>query len=152
MGLFAQIQAFLLTLILGVIVSFIFHYYQQTIRSMRVGRNILYVTDIILWMIIIVLIAAALLIINQVEIRVYVFIALLAGGFIYYKWLAQYMRQPLFILGRATAFMLKAVKAALNKPFILALNWLKNGLRRRHKPTADIFDDDMDDNNDDLIE
>lgn len=152
MGLFAQIQAFLLTLILGIIASLIFHYYQQIVRSMRVRRNALYVTDIFLWMIMIVLIAAALLIINQVEIRVYVFIALLTGGFIYYKWLAQSMQQPLFIMGRATAFMIKAVSATLTKPFILAFNWLKTHIHRRYEPPTDSLDDDFSDDPDDLIE
>ncbi len=137
MGLFAQIQAFLLTSILGIIASLIFHYYQQTIRSMRVGRNSLYVMDIILWMIMIILIAAALLIINQGEIRVYVFIALLVGGLVYYKWLAKYMRPPLVIMGRSTAYMLKAIYSTMTKPFILLRSWLRTRAQRLEEPLPD---------------
>ncbi|MEA4924805.1 MAG: spore cortex biosynthesis protein YabQ [Syntrophomonadaceae bacterium] len=137
MGLFAQIQAFLLTSILGIIASLIFHYYQQTIRSMRVGRNSLYVMDIILWMIMIIVIAAALLIINQGEIRVYVFIALFVGGLVYYKWLAQYMRPPLVIMGRSTACMLKAIYSTMTKPFILLRGWLRIRAQRLKEPPPD---------------
>lgn len=134
MGLFAQIQAFLLTAILGTVASLIFHYYQLTVRSMRVGKKILYVMDVILWMIIIILTAAALLVINQGEIRVYVFIALIVGGFVYYKGLASYMRQPLWALGRATAFMLRAIYSTARKPLVLAVNWLRLRIHRKTGP------------------
>jgi len=136
-GLLAQIQAFLLTSILGIIASLIFHYYQLTIRSMRVGRYPLYAMDIILWIIMIIMIAAALLMINQGEMRVYVFIALLVGGLVYYKWLSRYAHQPLYVLGRATAFMLKAVHFHLSRPVVWAITWLRTRELRRQSPPPD---------------
>src|SRR5674476_367876 len=104
-GLFAQIEAFLLTFLLGMIAGLIFHYYQSTIHNLRMSRYVLYLMDFILWIIMIIVIAAALFLINLGEIRVYVFIALVAGGAVYYKCLARYMQRPILFLGGATAFM-----------------------------------------------
>lgn len=137
MGLFAQIQAFLLTFILGIIVGLIFHYYQLTIRSMGVGKYPLYLMDLILWIIMIIFIASALLLINQGEMRVYVFIALLIGGLVYYKCLARHLQQPIYVLGRATAFMVKAICANLTRPVIWAITWLRARHSQRQTPPPD---------------
>lgn len=137
MVLQVQIQAFLLTLVLGIIAGLIFHYYQLTIKSLRVGKYPLYAMDIILWIIMIVIIAAALLIINQGEMRVYVFIALLAGGLVYYKWLSQHIKQPLTVLSRATAFMLKTGYGNLTKPMVWVIIWLRARNFRKQAPPPD---------------
>lgn len=137
MGLLAQIQAFLLTSVLGIMAGLIFHYYQLTIRSMRVGRYPLYALDVIMWIIMMIIIAAALLIINQGEMRVYVFIALVAGGLVYYKWLSRHVQQPLNILGRATAVMLKAAYSNLTRPVVGAITWLRTRNLRRQAPPPD---------------
>jgi spore cortex biosynthesis protein YabQ len=130
-GLFAQIQAFLLTFFLGIVAGLIFHYYQLTIRSLRIGKYILYLMDFILWIIMIIIIAAALLVINQGEMRVYVFIALIAGGAVYYKCLSQYLHQPVYILGKSTAYFLKKQVSYIAKPFVLVTAWLKVQYRKR---------------------
>ncbi len=134
MGLFAQIEAFLLTFLLGMITGLIFHYYQSTIHNLRIGRYALYLMDFILWIIMIIIIAAALFLINQGEIRVYVFIALVAGGAVYYKYLAKYMRQPILFLGRATAFMLQTFFFGLAKPLVFAGTWLQAQYQKRKRP------------------
>lgn len=103
-----------------------FHYYQLTIRSLRVGKYPLYMMDIILWIIMIIIIAAALLVINQGEMRVYVFIALLLGGLVYFKAAARRLHQPLYCMGRATAFMLKAIYSSLFKSAVRVKTWLRN--------------------------
>jgi len=133
-GLFAQIQAFLLTFFLGAIAGLIFHYYQSTIRSLRIGRYLLYLMDFILWIIMIVIIGAALLVINQGEMRVYVFIALISGGGLYYKCLSQRLHQPVYILGKSTAYVMKLISACIAKPFVAAFTWLKVQYRKRQKP------------------
>jgi spore cortex biosynthesis protein YabQ len=133
-GLFAQIEAFLLTFLLGMIAGLIFHYYQSTIHSLRIGRYVLYLMDFILWIIMIVVIAVALFLINQGEIRVYVFIALVAGGIVYYKSLARYMQRPILCMGRATASMFQAIFSGLAKPLFIASTWLRTQFQKRKKP------------------
>ncbi|MDD3364322.1 MAG: spore cortex biosynthesis protein YabQ [Syntrophomonas sp.] len=143
-GLFAQIEAFLLTFLLGMIAGLIFHYYQSTIHNLRIGRYILYLMDFILWIIMIIVIAAALFLINQGEIRVYVFIALVAGGAVYYKCLAQYMQRPILSLGRATVFMFQAIFSGLAKPIVFAGTWLRAQWQKCKRPPP-IDDDTSDD-------
>jgi uncharacterized membrane protein len=90
--------------------------------------------DFILWIIMIIIIAAALFLINQGEIRTYVFLALVAGGAVYYKYLAQYMKRPVLFLGRSSASMLQAIFFGLKKPLILAGNWLQTQCKKRRRP------------------
>lgn len=141
MGLFAQIQAFLLTFILGIIAGLILHYYQTTLRNFRIGRYLLYLLDLIMWIIMLIIIGIALLVINQGEIRAYVFIALITGGLVYYKQLAQHLQQPVTVLGRVTAFLASTVFSALTKPLILARGWLGAQYRQRKVPPKDDADE-----------
>ena len=134
MGLFAQIEAFMFTFLVGIIAGLIFHYYQSTIHNLRIGRYVLYLMDFILWIIMIIVIAAALFLINQGEIRVYVFIALVAGGAVYYKCLAQYMQRPILFLGRATASVFQAIFSGLAKPLVLAGTWLGDRYKKWKRP------------------
>jgi len=140
-GLLAQIEAFMLTFLLGMMAGLIFHYYQSIIRSLRVGKYSLYLMDFILWIIMIIFIAAALLLINQGEIRVYVFLALLAGGGAYYECLARPIGPTIKFMGQATARVIQAVVSALAKPFILAMAWIKFQYRLRKRPSPPPDDD-----------
>jgi spore cortex biosynthesis protein YabQ len=133
-GLFAQIQAFFLTFLLGIIAGLIFHYYQSTIHNLRIGKYVLYLMDLILWIIMIIVIAVALFLINQGEIRVYVFIALVVGAIVYYKSLASYMQRPIHSMGRATALVFQAVFSGLTKPLVIAGNWFRSQCRNWKKP------------------
>ena len=87
-GLFAQIEAFFLTSILGIATGMIFHYYQLSVRYSRVGKYFLYILDFFLWIFMILVVFIAMLIINQGEMRIYVLIALLTGIIIYYRGLS----------------------------------------------------------------
>jgi spore cortex biosynthesis protein YabQ len=116
------------------IVGLIFHYYQSTIYSLRIGKYVLYLMDFILWIIMIFVIAVALFLINQGEIRVYVFIALVAGGFVYYKSLARYMQRPILCMGRATASMFRTIFSGLAKPLVMSSTWLLTQFQKLKKP------------------
>ena len=110
LGLSAQIKAFLLTYLLGIIAGFIFHFYQLMIKNRRVGKYSLYLMDLVLWIAMIVLVFTALLLINQGEMRIYVFIALLAGIISYYKCIAGYTQKPLsFTAGILVAIIKKTL-------------------------------------------
>ncbi len=137
MGLSAQIQAFFLTFILGIVTGFIFHYYQLTIRNLRIGRYLLYLMDFILCIIMIIIIAAALLLINQGEIRVYVFIALITGGAAYYKYLAKKLEPSVQSMGRFTIWLSKAIAALIAKPFLLLFSWAYKIYRQKKVPPID---------------
>ncbi len=143
MGLFAQIRAFLLTLVLGVVAGLIFHYYQAVIRNLKVGRILLYSLDLILWVIMLLIIGIALLLINKAEIRAYVFIALFLGGVVYYKTVSPHLRRPVFIIGQSSATIIRAGMAATDKTYRLAVGWMQSGWRKLRRPPL-VDDDDED--------
>lgn len=115
-GLFAQMEAFLFTLILGLLTGIIFHYYQLTIRFARLGKYPLYFLDFILWIFMIIIVFVGMLWINQGEMRVYVLIALFVGILIYYYRFASRAEHSLTIAAQGTTKLFSALAKAIKKP------------------------------------
>ncbi len=137
MGLSAQVEAFMLTLILGILAGMIFHLYQLTIKIMRLGQCGLFLMDLIIWLVMIVVIFAALLIINQGEMRVYVFIALVGGIILYRQSMAEYFRKPLQSAANITVESLRTVTAWGLKPLLAAVRLVRSMVRRHPVPPPD---------------
>jgi len=134
-GLFAQIEAFFFTLILGILAGLIFHYYQLTIRTARIGKYSLYVLDFILWIFMIFLVFIAMLIINQGEMRIYVLIALLTGILIYYRNFSPRLEPLLYKGSQSTIAILSTVAKNIIRPIIWLLNRVKTVIDKiKEKP------------------
>lgn len=88
-SLLNQLQTFILTGLTGVAAGFIFHYYQLTVRKARIGKYFLYILDFIWWIFILLLVFAAMLLINQGEIRLYIILTLFAGVILYFYFFPQ---------------------------------------------------------------
>lgn len=131
-GLLAQLEAFFLTLILGILSGMIFHYYQLLIRSIRLRKYSLYIMDFFLWMAMICVISVGILLINQGEVRIYVFIALVLGIIAYFQKIA---RRTSPLLQKTS----KATLAVLRKTFHL-LRWPFQRLRKliKKRPPDDL--------------
>jgi len=125
LGLLAQIKTFFLTLLLGVFAGIIFHYYQLTIRVLRARKYSLYLLDLFLWLLMILLISGGMLLINQGELRIYIFLVLIAGSLIYFKFMARFMNRPLDGLAKGSSLLLKAISSMLIKPFA----WIKKKMQ-----------------------
>lgn len=82
-------------LLLGIASGLIFHFYQLFIRATKLKRILLYIVDFSLWIIMIIIIFSGVILINQGEVRVYVFIALLGGMFFYFKKMAKFVENTL---------------------------------------------------------
>ncbi len=121
LGLLAQIKTFFLTLLLGIIAGIIFHYYQLTIRALRARKYSLYLLDLFLWLLMILLIAGGMLLINQGELRIFIFLVLVAGILIYFKLMARFMNKPLGGFAKSSALILKTMGKMAIKPFA----WMK---------------------------
>ncbi len=120
-GLLGQIEAFILTLILGLLTGTIFHIYQELIRAARVSRHVLYFLDFSLWIIIIALVFLGMLFINQGEMRIYVLIALVLGILIYYRRFASRLDRSISRLAGAMVTACTALVHSIKK----ALYWGK---------------------------
>lgn len=138
-GLLTQLKSFGLTLILGILAGGIFHYYQLTIRKARVGRYILYIIDLILWIFMLLLVFGSMLLINQGEMRLYVQIALLAGIIVYYYYFSASFYEAQSRMAQSTVTFLKTVARGLRKPIKRLQSSLKLALEkcRRPKPPDD---------------
>lgn len=113
-----QICAFLLTLLTGIMLGIIIHFYQLTVRKSRLRKFFLIAMDFSLWLLLIALIFFGLVLINLGELRVYVFIALLLGVLIYYRYGARHLHRPLAALAGVVVLCFSWLKHQLTKPFI----------------------------------
>lgn len=120
-GLLGQLEAFILTLVLGLVTGTIFHYYQELIRAARVSPYVLYFLDFSLWIIIIALVFLGMLFINQGEMRIYVLIALVLGILIYYRRFASRLDASISRLARGTVTVCSTFVQGTKK----ALSWAK---------------------------
>lgn len=116
-SLLNQIYTFVLTLILGIVTGGIFQYYQLTVRSARPGKYSLYLLDFVLWMFLILVVFVCMLLINQGEMRIYVLLALVAGVFIYYRFLWQRLMGPMSGAARITVGVFEYVLALSQRLF-----------------------------------
>lgn len=136
-GLLAQIQAFVLTLLLGIIAGLFFHFYQLTIKNTRIGKYTLYICDFVMWIIMLGVVFISMLVINQGEMRVYVLIALVAGAFIYYHILSDRFSSPLSRLVKAIRWLIKTLIIAIGRPISKLKIIIKNVFKKSSPPPPD---------------
>ena len=132
-GLLGQIEAFILTLILGLLTGTIFHFYQELIRAARVSRHVLYFLDFSLWIIIIALVFLGMLFINQGEMRIYVLIALVLGILLYYRRFASRLDRSISRLAGAMVTACTTLVHSIKK----ALSWGRKITAKLKPPPKD---------------
>ncbi len=133
-GLLAQIEAFFLTALLGILAGLIFHFYQLLIRCLKLKKYSLYVMDFFLWVAMIGIISVGILLINHGEIRIYVFISLVLGIIIYFKKFSKYTSLVLqkFAVAVITAF--RGLAGLLLWPFLKAGKAIKCHYLKKKPP------------------
>ncbi len=134
LGLFAQIKIFVLTLLLGGIAGFVIHFYQLGIKALGVGKQLLYLLDLLLWMFMILLVSLGMMLINQGALRFYTFVFLILGGVVYYKTLAPRLNRPLQVTAEALAHLLKRLVSMIIKPVRWLINSIRLQWRKFHPP------------------
>lgn len=139
-GLLGQIEAFILTLVLGLLTGTIFHFYQELIRAARVSRYVLYLLDFSLWIIIIALVFLGMLFINQGEMRIYVLVALVLGIIIYYRRFASRLDAGISHLAGIIVAAVAAIVRNIKKVLLWAKNIMAKLKPHPKDPPADLED------------
>ena len=128
-SLLNQLQTFILTGLTGVAAGFIFHYYQLTVRKARIGKYFLYILDFIWWIFILLLVFAAMLLINQGEIRLYIILTLFAGVILYFYFFSARLIRIVDQWAKGTVFII----ASFSRLAGIIPGWLKIWLASRKK-------------------
>ena len=136
-GLIAQIEAFALTLLLGMLAAMLIHYYQLSIREMNIGRYALYFLDVLLWIMMLILIFTGILAINQGELRIYVFMGLVLGGLAYLRWLLPRLQDAIHGAAVFTARSISRLSTAIRIPLLfLQTRWQLFKQRKKKPPPS----------------
>lgn len=141
-GLFAQVQAFVYTLLLGLLAGLIFHYYQLCIRLAGLSKYPLYILDFIIWILMILVVFVGMLWINGGEMRVYVLISLFTGILIYYYSLAARLESIVNKAAQMTVSLFSLLGKAVKKPIIVVIN-IRHILFKKNKGVPPDGDDEL---------
>lgn len=128
-SLLFQLQTFILTGLTGVAAGFIFHYYQLTVRKAGIGKYFLYILDFIWWIFILLMVFAAMLLINQGEIRFYIILTLFAGVSLYFYFLSARLTRIVDQGAKGTVFIV----ASFSRLAGIIPGWMKKWLLSRKK-------------------
>ena len=112
-----QAWEFLLTAAIGLIVAGLFHFHQNNIKHFPIQGIWLWVFDLCVWLVVIPLVFAGLLLINQGEVRFHTFLALFLGGVLYMAYLKPLLHRPVEL---ASLFTVKSFRAVLS---LLVIPW-----------------------------
>lgn len=125
-----QAWEFLLTVGVGLILAVIFHFHQNIIRHFPVRGVWLWLFDLGVWLVVIPLVFAGLLAINQGEVRFHVFLALLTGGGLYVVYLRPKLNHSMEL---AALYTVKSIRAVLS---VLLIPWRLLKSRTDNPPGA----------------
>ena len=109
-----QAWEFILTVGVGLVLAGVLHFYQNSIKHLLAEGCWLWVLDFGVWLLIIPLVFAGLLVINQGEVRFYVILALVTGGGLYLIYLKPRFDRPVRV---AAWYVMQSLRAALSALF-----------------------------------
>ena len=141
--LYQQVQAFGLTVALGILMGFLFDCYRVLVRFIRPAKWLTQVADLLFWMVLAAVVFSILLLGNWGEVRAYVILGLIAGLGVHLRWFSQ---MTLRCLQRLFRFLINAYNFLVNlfiwpvrwftRIVIVPVGWLSMGMRWVYSPFA----------------
>jgi spore cortex biosynthesis protein YabQ len=114
-----QVREFLLTVGIGLILAGIFHFHQKCVKHFPIRGILLWLFDLGVWLVVVPLVFAGLLIINQGEVRFYVLLALLVGAGLYMVYVRPKFNRPIEVAAGYTVktarFVFSAIAVSLRR-------------------------------------
>lgn len=106
-----QVYIFLGTIIVGTIMGIIFDFFRALRRNGNTRNIIVYLQDIVFWLIVAVVIITSSFILNNGELRGYMLIGYILGAFLYMLILSNYVKMIfsliMDLIGKGTDILLK---------------------------------------------
>ena len=115
-----QVQAFGLTVTLGILMGFLFDFYRVLFQFVRPAKWLTQVADLLFWLVLAAVVFSILLLSNWGEVRAYVFLGLAVGVGVHLRW---FSRTTLRCLQRLFRFLITAYNFLINL-FIWPVRWL----------------------------
>ena len=120
-----QAYSFFHTLLLGIVLGAFFHFYWLLLRIARMGRKLLTLTDALFCLVLLVWIGAGLFLINAGDLRLYVWIGLGFGGWVYRQCFSRFFAPGLNRLAAFAVRLAGFVKRSLLFPGRMLHKWLQ---------------------------
>jgi len=113
-----QVYIFLGTILVGAIMGIIFDFFRALRRNGNTRNIIVYIQDIVFWLIVAIIIITSSFILNNGELRGYMLIGYLLGAFLYMLMLSNYVKGI----------------------FCFIMNWISKGMEFLFKPLNQIME------------
>lgn len=120
-----ELYNFFIFIILGILISFIFDVFRSLRKKFKTCNFIIYIEDILFWLISGFLIVSAIFNFNAGELRAYLFIGILIGITIYILLFAKIVYNILLKLLTPVKLILDFFSSLFKKICGLITNWLK---------------------------
>jgi len=114
-----QVQEFFFAVLIGLALAVILHFHQMNVKHLPRRNFWLWLLDLMVWLLVIPLVFAGLLIINQGEVRYYVLLALAVGGILYLVYLKPRLERPLASAAAVTAGIARSAWSVMARPWRL---------------------------------
>lgn len=105
-----QVAAFAVTIVTGAFLGIIFDFYRVLSRSLRLRPFFTSVSDLLFWGLATLVIFVVLLASNWGEVRMYVFIGLIGGALLYFRFVSKYVMNGLCRIFLLIRFISRWVK------------------------------------------
>lgn len=114
-----QVYIFLGTILVGTIMGVIFDFFRALRRNGNTRNIIVYIQDIVFWLIVAVIIITSSFILNNGDLRGYMLIGYLLGAFLYMLILSNYVKSffilVMNIISKGFEILLKPIKQLVGK-------------------------------------
>jgi len=121
-----QINAFIVTIVLGMFIGLAFDFFRVIRSFLRLSRSVLFFGDFIFWLIMTLIVFLGLLASNWGEVRAYVFIGLALGGSFYVLFLSKTIFRLMYFTFEQVRQFLKFILS----PFLYLLRKLIVSFKR----------------------
>ena len=121
-----QLHTFMVTVAIGAGLGILYDFYRVGKRALRLRSLLTAVGDLLYWLAATVIVFLTLLYCNWGELRLYVFLGLASGAFLYFRFLSLYPVRVLLFMGRISRRMSRFAAASIYFLVIRPVLWILN--------------------------
>ncbi|EGO64548.1 spore cortex biosynthesis protein YabQ [Acetonema longum] len=121
-----QLHTFMVTVAIGAGLGILYDFYRVGKRAHRLRNLLTAAGDLLYWLVATAAVFFTLLYCNWGELRLYVFLGLASGAFLYFRFLSLYLVRGLIFIGRICRRILQYVTAIIYYFAIRPVFWIFN--------------------------
>lgn len=121
-----QVHTFMVTVAIGAGLGILYDFYRVGERALQLRNLLTAVGDLLYWLVSTAAVFFTLLYCNWGELRLYVFLGLASGAFLYFRFLSLYLVRVLIFIGRISRRIIRFAASIIYYFAIRPVFWILN--------------------------